>query len=900
VNALVDHGSLFRLYFNNTWSEPQAAEVQAGRWNVYRFSVPGRLTALRLDPSDEARAEVLVKSVTIRSGGASASVTGDALQHWLRTDLDVQFDAGAGVTRVSTRSRSGYMMGTVDIDVTHQTLPFLNHFRLNTITLLWTCFLAGTVLVLLSVRWSHLSAALGMVLVLAASVGLAYSVAHWLLTSPRFLAFLIGPASVSQTIGHQSYFGRPKAVDVRAVNGALLSAAAVALLLGFVMRRRSAGDSLADASGSRPLLKADVIFCACCIVAFAAGAVPPAVAMHAQALTIHHAAHFDAQNFLVWQYLYAHGSLPWRDYWFPYSGMYNQMAPLYPDLAFRWGHLVLLFAVLFVTSFVVTGRSRVAVLAFSSIWIYFEAMGVFTPAASGRYCLGLGVLLFGAVALEQPGMGVGVAWGLWMGYVFTQEISQFFYAVPGLGLLVVAALCCSHPKQARPAMLRTVVVAGLAFSVWVLILLGSLALNGQLPQWWQFVSTLDLISNYSAWPADIASWFSLPRTTDEFLVFVTIVTLAGGVLQAAWSRFRSVYLLLPAAIGCLGVMLLQKQIIRSGIAEQLLPVPILGLALLVFQQLQLRPAAYRSAAWTAFSAALIVTCFTLTTPVTRARLSAYLDVTSGLLPDLRDTLKAGREWSAARSVYFSPASMTLSQIRGDELSAEVQQLTGLEKQDAIFVLGDNPDLYLILQRPVAFHPNFYNQSPLAEQQRTLEWLRDHDPKYLFWDPQEKVFDDVPNPVRVPLLYNYAAAHFVPLGTIGKFEVLRRRLGNEPPDAAYWRDKLGTSLDLGYIPAASRALSDVDAHGGQHMRYLTVRLAAPEEGAAYAVALRLAGGPYTVRFKGRKGVAEYAIALDRLPLAAAGDEMGQPPVVESSPEGASASISTLRFSQERLY
>jgi hypothetical protein len=100
-----------------------------------------------------------------------------------------------------------------------------------------------------------------------------------------------------------------------------------------------------------------------CVALFAAGALPTAAAMHAGELTVQHATHFDAQNFLMWQYLYAHGSLPWRDYWFPYSGMYNQLAPLYPELAFRWGHLVLLFAVLVGTGFVALGRSKVAVLA---------------------------------------------------------------------------------------------------------------------------------------------------------------------------------------------------------------------------------------------------------------------------------------------------------------------------------------------------------------------------------------------------------------------------------------------------------------------------------------------------------------------------------------------------------
>ena len=163
------------------------------------------------------------------------------------------------------------------------------------------------------------------------------------------------------------------------------------------------------------------------------------------------------------------------------------------------------------------------------------------------------------------------------------------------------------------------------------------------------------------------------------------------------------------------------------------------------------------------------------------------------------------------------------------------------------------------------------------------------------------FDGVPNPVRAPLLYSHAVTHFVPLGTVGKFEVLRRRLPDEPPDLAYWRDKLGASLDLGYIPATSRALPEADDRGRHQMRYLIVRVAEPGEGAVYSVTLRQAGEPYTVQFSGRKGVEEYAVAVDRLPFAAAGDELGRPSVVESSSGGGvSAQFRTLRFAAERLY
>jgi hypothetical protein len=532
--------------------------------------------------------------------------------------------------------------------------------------------------------------------------------------------------------------------------------------------------------------------------------------------------------------------------------------------------------------------------------LFLESMGVFTPGASGRYCLSLSVILFGVVPSTERKIWIAIAWGLWLAYVLVQEFSQVLYAAQGAALIVAGGLWTATTKEQRLERIRSAFIAAAIFALVTFAYVMSLARHGQLAQWWEFVSTLSVVSYYSAWaPANISAWFSRLGTVEQFLVFLTLLTLVGGALQAAWNRCRSVELLLPLAIGCLSLMLLQKQIMRPGIAGQLLPIPVFGLAILVIQQLRLRPAPRLYATWAAFAATAIVTCFALTLPTTRTNVLAHVDVVSDFARDLRFTVDASARWSAARDHYFSPSSVALSQIPGPKIAARVRALTGFKDRDNVFVLGDNSDLYLILRRPAAFCPNFYNQSPLAGQERTMTWLRDRDPRYLLWDPQETAFDDIPNPVRVPLLYNYATAQFVPLGSVGKVEVLRRRAPVERPAVASWRDKLGTSLNLGYIPAVSRALSAVNARGGYRARYLIARPSAPEEGAVYSIVLRLAGEPYTVEFKGGKGVAEYPIAIDRLPFAAAGDEMGETPDVESFANG-QATITTLQFAAERLY
>jgi hypothetical protein len=893
VLALVDRGSVFRLYFNNTWSDPQTARIRPGEWTVYRFAAPSRLTALRFDPADAANAHVLVKSVTVRSGDRAVAIAPADLERWLRTDLIATYDATTATIQIATQQRASYLMGGVDVDLTRQSNPLLRHFRLNAITLLWCAFLVGASALVLSIGVRDVPVAVA----IAATIGAAVTLAYY--AAPRVLVWSPPPADVSLTVGLESFFGLSKAAELRAVNVAVLSGAALALGCGWLLRRFVAARAPA-ALVSRPTGLTDVLLLAACLLVFALGALPAATELQRVALSVHHSDDFDGINFLLWQYLHSIGSLPWRDYWFPYSGMYDSLAPLWPDITIRWSHGVLLAAVMLVTVFLVVRRSWIAAVAASTVWIYLDAMGLFVAGSSLRYFLSASLVVVAAVALKHRHDWAGAALGVWAFYVFQEEVSQAVYAAPALLLMGAAAVASAPAGVSRVKVIRQLLVASAAFGVCAAVMIASLVRHGQLQQWWEFVTTVGVMSNYSGWPSDIPSWFTAPDAPDRFFVFITIVLIVGGLLQAVWTRFNDLYLLVPAGFGLVSLMLLQKQVIRPGIEGQLLAVPVLGLALLVTQQLQQRPARLRYTAWLTFSTVTLVTCFTYSVPTERDKASSYLDITSGLVPDLQRTLSMDEAWRRARESYFSPSSVTFGTLSGDEFGSRVHALTGLAPSESVFVLGDHANIYLALRRPVAFYPNFYNQSPIFSQQKTLAWVHERDPKVLFWDSADKIFDGVPNPVRVPLLYNYAITQFVPLGTVENFEVLRRRRAAEPIALDYWRAKLGTSLDLGYIPANSRALVEAREGGTHRMRYLVARVASPVEAATYSLSLQLAGGPYVVQFKGRAGVTDYPIALERLPFAAADQAMGAPTQVLSADRGVTPAIMTLEFSTERLY
>jgi hypothetical protein len=899
VRATIDRGSNFRLYYNNMWSEPQVASIVPGRETTYRFSVPSRLIALRFDPSDEPGAEMSLRDVTIRSGSASATLATDQLQHWLRANLDVAYDPATATARVLVRERAAYMMGGVDIDLTQQPWPLLRYFRLNAITLLWCLFGTGAVFLLLSTPRRDLGTAAGVMLIVLISIGAAYVVAPRVLSGPGELP------DVSQTVGHHSYFGRSKALEMRATNRAIAAALAMTLVLGWWLRRvvqRGVASAPAPATASASIrpTRGELILLAASVLLFAIASLPTAALLYQRALIVRHPIDFDSMSALAWQYLNATGMLPYRDYWFPYSGNYDQLAPLYPEVTVSWEHAILLFGVVTIGAYAAVKRSVLGVFALFAVWFYLVGMGPAMGMANVRYFLAPSLILATAVALQQRTWWSAGALGVWMFYVLQEEISQPVYAAPGMTLLVLSALWHPPEGQTRRQLFTRLLVTGATFGVCFVLFLISLFRHDQLAQWWEFIATLNVQANYSGWPADISSWFTVPDTVDQFFVLIIIALVVGGALQAVWSRGRDLYLLVPVCIGAVSVMLLQKQMIRPGIESQVLAVPIFGLTLLVTQQLRLRPAPLRYAAWTLFSAAFLISCFTWSMQVNRDRVAAYLDIGSDLTSDLAYSVMASERWAPARAAYFAASSVVVDGMPGDAFAERVRQLTGITAQDNIFVLGDTTPLYMILQRPIAFYANLYNQSPLFCQRKTMAWMDQYDPKYLFWDPAEKAFDNVPNPVRVPLLFNRAIAQFVPLGKVGRFEVLRKRQPSEPVALAFWRERLGTSLDLGFIPAATDVLTQAHDRGDVSMRYVVATVRSFADGAKQTITFRLAGEPYTVQFTTRLGVSRYAIAVDRLPFASAGDVLGVPPAIVSASPGVTVALERFLLPRERLY
>jgi hypothetical protein len=161
--------------------------------------------------------------------------------------------------------------------------------------------------------------------------------------------------------------------------------------------------------------------------------------------------------------------------------------------------------------------------------------------------------------------------------------------------------------------------------------------------------------------------------------------------------------------------------------------------------------------------------------------------------------------------------------------------------------------------------DMYDASPIGFQKEVLARLKRTPPARVVWDfrPAALVYDDVPMPVRVPLLYDWAVRNLTPAQRDGHFEILRSRRKGEPIWLAWWRRRLGRKLDLGRIPAVASLSGEPCTSGPSCGTFLIVRFAAgtPKQPDT-VLSLNVAGLPFEVSFKPGPE-SSYVIPLDRV-------------------------------------
>ena len=700
------------------------------------------------------------------------------------------------------------------------------------------------------------------------AIALAALLATWLLA---YLGILLGVAQiatlppVSDAVGGAAYWGTP-------VIGAQLGAAATAAVLllaavGFAkLCGRSADaspvavENVAEPTGSARewlWIGLGTLICVAALTPRLGSSVldslrgaPP---------------RWDFQNLIAWEWAIDRGLVPGRDFFFPYGGI---------EAFYRFPEGVVLLwlskaATLGLVAWAIgrlseprerISRALVAVVVVvllgewsESTWRYAVPVAIVAAYASaGPLHGGRSKRTWAVIAAAFIGCGL---YGLdLLGYAAVGCLA----VASGELLSGNARLSWSTAKYALADLIPFCVALMGTLGIWWIR--GSFRGNAQ---WWLDPGGVSAFgaSDQRKFGALMDGIVAAP-TVPMILTGITFLLLASGLLLTFQSGRRhagAAAILLGAAGVSFAVLL--KHLVRPQF-DVLLIVPLLGFT---------------------WAAAVLFTRRNLLTVISCALLAgsfvALIQDRGGFRSLAEQAINAPSRVVQGLGMFGNPDALARADRRRFDavvfpgwsvepnLAAAVHQVTGPRKSFA--VLGEAPGVYFLLKQPFPYHSDLYDVAPIGQQQEMVAAMRADPPDVLLWRRDAKI-DEVPQTVRAPLVMAYAVSNYVPLRQYQKrgpspFDILRRRRAYEAVDLAFWRDRLSSTEDLGFVPVASDALGSPRCHslGRSCTPYAIVTGSARSRGEAVTVAVRGAGGSYRARFRALEGRGSYAIRLDRL-------------------------------------
>ena len=881
VDMLISRGRVVELWAND-WEHPsEQLPVMEGQRRVYRFNkLPRQLTLLRLDPTDLPDATVTIYSVDVKTANQTLLHFGpEELKHWTLLNLASPKDEGGGLVLNDTND-DPILWTRLALDLPGSLLAAIAAPLIETSDAPFLLAITASLLVLLA-RMSTPTGRIQAVLIAVAGC-VAYP-AVWLVMKLR-----LPPPPVTTDVGYNSYHGYAKADEFLAASVAML----ICIALGYAFARLAGiGEEEEMPPGAFQHNRRRIVWLAdaavlCLlfvyflpdvrgVLVYFSWAEPSSAhgtnLEFAQSLgqVKYQSVQWDARNQLTCAYLLHAGLRPFRDFWFTFSGAYLQLLPFPTGPIVMVVHCTVLLWVLYWSLFRITGRRlRQALVMFGLI---FAPLLLGTIQQWDRYLTAADVALFYAAICESPfDWRTHAPFAAFVGYAFFFEPTQVLYAGAGIvAHTILSVLSRFRGPSLRERLAESARLLKQRFMGVGIPLLAGITASlliyagmGMLPGFWDFETSLGDQSVYGALPSEIARWV-LPALQPD-TVFLLMFLLASYAVYR-WVRLKGRPDPLGTALVVLcgtAFMAMQKQIMRPHIMQQVRIFPYL--ALLIFGLIvwrERRPAARIVIAGFAGCILGIALQRGALREVFRSGFEAGPRKVAGMIHALRNH----QEFAANNARMYSHV------IGFDEEHRVVDNLLqscGLRAEDNVYVLGDDSIFYILLNRQPPYLINAFTESPRYEQQRILEWLRQKNPRFVVWAPQDSVFDSVPNLVRIPLIYAYVIEHYEFVRAVGPYHILTQRPPNQPlPDLDYWRRMLGDRVDLAHVPARAR-LSEYAPCGGESARcdaVLVVKYSQsrPAPKGKVTVNIESPGQLFQVQFDVAPGELEYVVNLNRL-------------------------------------
>jgi hypothetical protein len=677
---------------------------------------------------------------------------------------------------------------------------------------------------------------------------------------------------VSQAVGYATYVGLWKGRDRFVLESACVLAVAVATLLGLAYRRFWDADQGDDVGhlppAPRPLAAWVAPIAIIVPVALVALAAVPNLRLYIGPAA-QHVPSWDANNLIFWQYLIQTTHLaPMKDFFWPYGFQWILDKPAPWGVLATFGWYLTFWVLLAIGTWTSLSRffgGRALLLRYVVLAGLWVTAGLTSDVPfQTRYIAPLSaVLLFAGIEGRDR-------WWSWKRLVFALalldaavfEPAQAIYAT--VPILILAALGFAADERrfrghriAWAVRTTTTIALPLVASALVYIAAGVAGATVT------FYETGVVASSAYAFPTQVDSWVASPSTLESLIFWSVPLTLAIGAAGLLLRRdaLRQSYAVV-AALGALGLMIMQKQILRPHIATQVWFALVFGLAYWAVTDTILAPRR-RWPVVLAFGG--IVAALALVSGGYRSGWQAVKNGPSHVQGTIHELIHGRETFAKQAKGQFAPATFANFSDSWPVVHA-LQRVPRVARGGSVWILGDDSPLTMMLGRSWPYYYNdMYDASPIGFQKEILARLKRTPPARVVWNfrPAALIFDQVPMPVRVPLLYDWAVRNLAPERRVGHFEILRGRRSGEPIPLAWWRGRLGRTIDLGHIPAVAKLSGEPCSSGPRCGTFLVIRFGpgTPKQ-ADTILPVRVAGLPFEVSFKPGPE-SRYVIPLNRV-------------------------------------
>ena len=492
---------------------------------------------------------------------------------------------------------------------------------------------------------------------------------------------------------------------------------------------------------------------------------------------------WDGNNINYWGYLISNGFIPYKDFWYPYSGLYIFSLGNGVGEILKYFYILLLFFFFFINLYKITNKISITIIFL--LIVIFLAQSAILPGYD-RYLLSIILVLSYINYFYQKNISTFLNLILFFSLAYFLEYAQLIYTLPGLAIFFLINFFEYYKNKIKINF--KLLILPFSFCLICLLFIYYHSHTGQLIGYLNFIiSTPDMASS-SQIIFNLDNLIENPFSNDFLIIVFSLISfLIGTYLYIVFPTKLSSSLFI---LGTVNIMVLNKHLVRP-INSQFI-IFFITWIFLYFNLFYNKNKTY----FNYYAVIFLMICIFNIDAILK-----YINIKSHF-----NHFKYGINRIDSSFKYLFSNDVFINRFNLNNFSNfedEKELINLLRKRDPnrynnIFAMTDNQVLYIFSKAKPFYHSNVYNQSPIYDQLLTVKMISIRNTDYIIVDKSKLVFDLVPNIIRLPILYNYIIENYEEFFNYKNFIVLKQKKSSNI-DYKFWGNLFGSELDLKSIP-----------------------------------------------------------------------------------------------------